>query len=202
MSDERFQFSTAVNLSEQQFVALNRLTSRTSWRLYMSGTVIVASLMLLDTFTFLLGVGLFIIPALAIFAPHKLPVSQEAEYRKSPYFRQLPVLGVSDEGMLFRTEQVDAEIVWRKPFVWEIHDGWLRISPPGFPACWFPVSDLKQAGVFDQVMKKCRKFGVEYDSDEARRTDYGKSLRTIYAKLWPGFSRQCRRHFDRENVGG
>jgi hypothetical protein len=188
MSDGRFKFSAEINLTEQQFVMLNRLTSPKRWPFYITATAIVALLMLLHPFTFLVGVGLFIIPALAIFAPHKLLNCQEQLYRKSPYFRQQPVLSVSDKGLSFRTEQVEAEVLWSKPTVWQEIHGWLKISPAGFPACWFPVPDLKRAGVYDQLMLKCREFGVKFDSDEANRSDSGKQFRTIYTTYGPPIS--------------
>ena len=124
MADDQFQFLVPVSLSEQQFVKLNRLTSPKRWPFYMAATAIVACLMLLHSFTFLLGAGLLIIPALAAFAPHWLLNSQEELYRKSPYFGQKPILGVSDRGLSIRTERVEAEVLWAKPLVWvEIH-GW------------------------------------------------------------------------------
>lgn len=191
MSESRFQFSTEVNLSEQQFVMLNRLTSPNRWPFYMAATAIIACLMLLHPFTFLVGVGLLIIPALAVFVPHELMNCQEQIYRKSPYFRQPPVLGVSDRGLSFQTDQIEAEILWGKPIVWQEIHGWLRISPAGFPACWFPVSDLKRGGVYEQVMLKCREFGVEFDSDEGRRSDGGKQFRTVYTTYGPPISRHA-----------
>ena len=53
---------------------------------------------------------------------------------------------------------------WKLAKVWDEKLGWLRICADSFPNLWYPIDGLKEAGVYQSVIKLCKKNAVRYDS--------------------------------------
>jgi hypothetical protein len=75
--------------------------------------------------------------------------------------------GVSERALWINGPRLNTEVTWENVVVWDERAGWLRISANHTPNAWFPIEKLREAGVYDNVMKLCKKYAVKYDSREA-----------------------------------
>jgi hypothetical protein len=172
IADEKFEFSNTLQFDQQQYVELNGVSRGEKQPYLVAGFAVVGVLMLFWSFTLLLGIFILTITGLVAFAPHKLRGTDAWHYRVRPLYQQAILYGVSDQGLRFETDGAEAEIVWAKTTVWEERDDLLRISPTNFPNCWFPIPELKRAGVHDQVMDKCRRYGRQYKGYRSSSTKF------------------------------
>lgn len=162
IADDRFEFSNTLQFNQQQHLELNGLSRGKKQPLLRACCALAGILMLFWSYTVLLGIILLVVTGLLIFAPQRLPGTDAWYYRRNRFYGQEIVYGVSDQGLSFTTEGVEAEIVWTRKCVWERRGELLRISSVNFPNCWYRISDLELAGVHDQVMDKCRQYGKQY----------------------------------------
>lgn len=75
---------------------------------------------------------------------------------------------ISDKVLRVHNNNLDLKCFWPNLKVWQLRDNWLLLSPHGMQELYFSVEDLKDAGIFDEVMILTKKYAVEYDSTEAR----------------------------------
>ncbi|MEM7633524.1 MAG: hypothetical protein AAF299_03120 [Pseudomonadota bacterium] len=165
VTDDKFEFTNALQFDQQQYVELNGATTG-KWRPVLIASFALAGiLMLFWSYTLMLGIMVLAVTCLSVFAPQFLPGSEAWQYRENPLNQQEVLYGVSDQGLSFKTEGAEAEIVWARKIHWEERGDLLRIWSVNFPLCWFYISELKQAGVYDQVMDKCRRYGKQLKSN-------------------------------------
>ncbi|MDQ8188531.1 hypothetical protein QEH53_23305 [Pelagicoccus sp. SDUM812002] len=75
---------------------------------------------------------------------------------------------LNESGLRLRCKNLDIRATWDMVSVWEDKEGWLRISCEAIPNLYFKTSKLKEAGVFDSVIDLCNKYGVKFNSEEAK----------------------------------
>lgn len=164
MTDDKFEFTNALQFDQQQYVELNGITTG-KWRpVLITGSTLAGILMLFWSYTIILGIVVLAVTCLLVFAPQFLLGNEAWRYWENPLNQQEIFYGISDQGLSFETDGAEAKIVWTRKCVWEERGDLLRISSVNFPTCWFYISGLKQAGIHDQVMDKCRRYGKQFKS--------------------------------------
>ncbi len=159
-----FEFEHTHKWTEKQYVELNGVFSkRTQWlRLILVGMLGV--LCLFWSYTLLLGICILVLMALVLSSPHVVAGTTAYGYRTCPFLREKLTYGVNNERLWLNGSLIEVRVPWESVHVWDERDGWLRVSPIGSPALWFPVSKLKDAGIYDQIIELCKKNGVRFNS--------------------------------------
>ncbi|MEM9472896.1 MAG: hypothetical protein AAGA00_13140 [Pseudomonadota bacterium] len=159
---EKFEFSNTLQFDQEQYVQLNGLLRGKRYPLLRACCALAGIVMLAWSYTLLPGIIMLTILGLLVFSPQRLRGSAEWHYRTNPVYQQPITYVVSNDGLRFLSQGAEAEIVWAKTTVWEVRGDLLRITPPHFPNCWFQMSELEQAGVYEQVMNNCRRYGRQF----------------------------------------
>lgn len=166
---KHFEFEHTHKWTEEQYVDLNRIFSkRTQWIV-----LIVAGMFgifcLFWSYILFLGIFTLALVAIMLFMPHIVAGGSAYGYRTCPFLREKLTYGVSNQRLWLYGSMIEVRVPWASVHVWDEREGWLRISPIGSPALWFPVSKLKDAGIYDRTIELCQRYGVRFNS-RAERT--------------------------------
>ncbi|MEM7633523.1 MAG: hypothetical protein AAF299_03115 [Pseudomonadota bacterium] len=162
MTDNKFEFSHTVKFDEQSYVEVYRPTRGIRKPVRFAAACSLSLAMLLWAYTFLLGLFIISFIGLAWFMTRgKMSAIIAQHYQKNRFLRQKTVFSADERGLCITTKGYKARISWDKASVWRQTNDWLRIQTHGFPNGLFRVSELKQAGVYDQFVATLREHGVK-----------------------------------------
>lgn len=158
-----FLHEQKTKLSQDEFVKIVGLLPRRSrpWRVALA--VVVGVACLFWTYSLILGIALLAAAAISLFAPYLLPAGAAATYRESPHLHQELTYGVGDQELSVVGADLRCRCGWPNLRVWQERDSWLILSPNGMPQLFLSVRQLKDSGVYDDVLALARKHGTEYD---------------------------------------
>ena len=158
-----FKFEHTLHLSIKQYAELESIFSRKSRYRAIVAVAIVGALCLLWSWTFLLGLLLLFLVCLEIFNPHILNKAARDSYKQSADLNGPVTYGVSSDGITFSGTWIQASSGWPNLVQWREREDWLILYPWGLPKIFLRVSELRDAGVYDAVMERACKHGVDYD---------------------------------------
>jgi len=110
----------------------------------------------------ILGIALLVAAVFSLFAPYLLPAGAAATYRESPHLHQELTYGVGDRELSVVGADLCCQCGWQNLKVWQERDGWLILSPNGMPQLFLSVRQLRDAGVYDDVLTLARQHGTKY----------------------------------------
>jgi len=157
-----------MKMSLEQYIELNSSLQRKSRPMRRILLFALGIVFLLSPYTFIIGVLLLALFTLILFIPKIVPFGATSNYKSAEHLHQPLTYSVSEKGLRVYGETIDLKSTWPNLKIWRIRDDWLILSSTGMTALYFKVADLKEAGVFDELMKTIRKHAVEYDSPEAK----------------------------------
>lgn len=172
-ADATFHLERRLEVTEDLFAQLNgHAPSWPSWKrgLLLLTLVGIGIALLFSPWTALLGALILLLSALHLAAPWIDRWAPRRSYRDFDYLQGSTLQGVSDTRLWFEGASLRSESTWAGLRVWAIRDGYLVLSASGMPSLYLLESDLRAAGCFDQVLALAQRFGVQYDSPEARRS--------------------------------
>jgi hypothetical protein len=163
-----FSFEHAFRFTEHLYVALNTTLKRENRPVRLLTVATVGIACLFWSYTLLLGVALLLLMGMAVFLPSLIPGTAANTFRKTAYLKDEMTYGVNEKGLWVKGPRLSAEFNWENVVVWDERAGWLKISASQTPSVWFPIDKLHEAGVYDNVMKLCKKYAVKFNSREAK----------------------------------
>lgn len=156
MTAETFRFSWTVKFDEQQFIDLFRSMARQP---RFAKRTLVGLALLFSQYTMLIGILILILTAFGAFMTRFFPGVAANIYREVPCTGHKTTYFVDEQGLEVKSRGRKIVVRWRGIGGWQQKNGWLSVGLPGFSECLFRVSDLKQAGIYDQVLVKCQTYG-------------------------------------------
>lgn len=154
--DKAFSFSWKVRFNEQQYVDLHRSLSS---ELPFGRRVLLGMALLFSKYTMLIGILCLCLTVFGRFMSRFFPGVSTNSYREMPFVRYKTTYLVDEQGLTVKSRGREIFVRWSGIGTWQQKNGWLSVGLPWFPQCLFRISDLKQAGVYDQVVARCRTHG-------------------------------------------
>jgi hypothetical protein len=154
--DKAFSFSWKVRFSEQQYVDLHRGLSS---ELPFGRRALLGVVLLFSKYTMLIGILCLCLKVFGRFMSRFFPGVSANSYREMPFVRHKTTYLVDEQGLTVKSRGRKIFVRWSGIGTWQQKNGCLSVGLPWFPQCLFRISDLKQAGVYDQVVARCRTHG-------------------------------------------
>lgn len=161
---EQFSFEHTFKFNEELYVRLNSLFTKKSKPLRLSLIAVAGVLCLFWEYSILLGVIILLLSIISLFLPSSLPGTVAANYRKMDYLHSELTYGVNKNKLWVTGKELSVELGWQHAVVWDVREGWLRITAHNIPVLWFEIEKLKEAGVYEKVIELCKKHAVRFDS--------------------------------------
>ena len=70
---------------------------------------------------------------------------------------------INGKGMGISGKHIDTFYAWHLLYTWQIRGDWLILTPSGIPQLYLPISILKENGIYNKVMEKVKKYGIQYN---------------------------------------
>jgi len=168
---EEFRFENTVALTEAQYVAIWSVLPNKPWFKYIRliAIIVIGVVCLFSRYTLLIGLGLLVIAATAVFIPKIMPSSARSMFRRHKYLEYPLTYGVSNQRLWIKGSLIDAGVHWTMLVVWREVEGWLILSPSGIPPLYFSLSRLKEEGLYERVRFMAKSHGQEYNKVPHRR---------------------------------
>ena len=153
---DQFSYSHSVKFTERQYVEIISLFARQSR--YINSAIALAGgiVCLFSAYTVILGVIILVVLVLSLTMPNRIPGTLSKVYQNSRLLKDEVRYGVDNNGLELNCRLLDAKAPWEAVVVWKEQGDWLQIQSEGMPACWFKVSNLRAACVYDDVIKRCK----------------------------------------------
>lgn len=173
-----FEFTHTHEWTEENYVDINRIFwKKKQWlKIFIYG--VFGILCLFWTYTFLLGVFLILLFAIFAWAPYIFVFGSGVKFRECPFLQEAITYGVSNERLWLNNSLIEASVPWETVDVWDERDGWLLVAPTGLPELWFPISKLKDAGLYPKIIVLCKKNGVLFNSRAAKSKRLSRRFRS------------------------
>ena len=171
VTNESFQFELPATVTEADYLAQEALSRPRSLkaRVYLVGFTVLGLVALSSLRTAAVGAVVLAVSLFTWTSPRWSRWSARKTYSWTKYLHGPLTYGLSDQKLWFRGGDLYSESTWAGLAVWEEADGVLRLSAHGMPALRFPIAELRAVGVYDQIRKRLKDHGVEFDSPEHRR---------------------------------
>ena len=163
-----FEFEHTHKWTKEQYVDVNRIFLKRNRWLRITVFGVFGIVCLFWAYTLILGICVLVLMALALLMPHIVAGGTAHGFRTCLYLHEALTYGVSNEKLWLNGSLIEVKVSWESVDVWDERDDWLRVSPRGSPNLWFPVSKLKDAGIFERTIELCEKHGVRFNSRAAR----------------------------------
>ena len=119
-------------------------------------------LLLLSSYTLLLGLVLLALCALAVIMPKFVPFGHRTTWEGHKYLHQNLKYSIGRDGLRLQGKTIEIKLGWDLLVTWRIIGDWLILSASGGPQLFFPISEMKQYGVFEEVMELAKNHGKEF----------------------------------------
>ena len=153
-------FEHTIEFDEETYRAIWQRNS-TRW-LRFAIALVFGLFMLFWSYTLLLGVLVLILCFIQLVSPRLLSKGLYYNFRDHKYLHDPMRYGVSGEHLWVQGRTIDAKASWSLLATWQIRNDWLILSPSGMPKVYLPVAEMKNSGVYDQIMQLAKKNGKEF----------------------------------------
>ena len=167
-----FKFEHAFRFTEKRYVELYGVLGKKNKPLRIAAIGAAGVACLFWSYTFVTGIVILAFLILMLFMPGLMPGAMAHTYRRAAHLHDTLTYGVSDQDLWVTGPQIEARVPWKAAYLWDLRDGWLRISGGGVPNFWFPVAKLKDADIYERVIELCKLYAVRFNSREAREYGY------------------------------
>ena len=155
-----FHFEREYDLDYEEYAAImKREWKRPHWT-RTSFSLVFGVILLFWSYTFVLGVLLLGMLGITILKPSLLEMSR-THFRTRPNLHGPILYGVSDSGLWLRSKGTELSCVWGNLNWWGGNETWLQLHPHGMQPLHFRVDDLKDAGVYSDVLEKINSTGAK-----------------------------------------
>jgi len=161
---ESFSFEHTFKFDEELYVQLNSLFAKKSKTVRLSLVAIAGIACLFWAYSLLLGIIILILVTVSLFLPSFLPATAASNYRKMDYLHNDLTYGVNEQKLWVIGKDFNVEIGWQHAAVWDVREGWLKISANNTPVLWFEIEKLKEAAIYDKVIELCKKHAIRFNS--------------------------------------
>ena len=154
-----FYFEREYDLNYEDYVVFEnqrRLRLR-SWRTSLS--LMIGVILLFWSYTFVLGVLLLGMLGIEILKPSLIGMTRK-KFSDQPNLHGPILYGVSNSRLWIRTEMGQQSCVWGNLVSWVEYETWLRLYPNKMQPLNFRVDDLKEGGVYADVLEKINSTGA------------------------------------------
>jgi len=164
---ESFVFEHAHRFTEQEYVGVTTVFSRKPRPRVtrMAILLVIAGLLLLSRYTFVLGILILLVYLVGRWLPHTLAGTATRQFRESKLLKNELTYGASERGVWVRGPDFSGWAAWHLLGHWRIRGDWLMLPCSGMPTVFLPVSELQAEGVFERVMERVRANGIAYDGE-------------------------------------
>ncbi|NNG03967.1 MAG: hypothetical protein HKM95_07680 [Inquilinus sp.] len=139
-----FRFEHTCEFTEERYVSLGSEDFEPRrWRgvLVLVGVGVAC---LFWSYSFLLGLLILALAALARWPHLMLPHSSRETYRWSPYLGEHATYGLNAKEIWLSAPSIEIRVPWPMIYVWEEKRGWLRLHAYNAPQFWFPVGGSRK----------------------------------------------------------
>jgi len=167
-----FEYQHKKKFSETEYVELERLEINWTLKSIIKKIILIAIGVILLFFKYTIGIGvlvLFLFLFLA-FMPLYSKSNMRKQFRETPYWHEELTFGVDQDQFWVTGKSIGAKCKWKNLKVWQIKNNWLTLSVAGIPKLYFPIVDLKENNVYEELLALCHKYGVEFDNPKAKAT--------------------------------
>ena len=161
-----FSFQHQLTLSEDQYVSIWRSAkSSRRWRMLASSSasaVAIGALSFLSKYTIALGLAIacfFLFLGILGFLP---PPMLRKTYRGFSYLKHPVTYSLDKKGISVEGNGIQAKAAWQHLSTWQITGDWLVLKFKCTPTAFFPVDQLKEAGIFEPVMSLAKQSAPEF----------------------------------------
>lgn len=160
-----FTFEHTHKFTEKEYVELMRLLSKSNKFLRRAVVLLIGIACLFWVYTFLFGVLLILCIILIPILIRTIPGAAANSYKKMYILRAENLYGVNEKELWMKNNKAFSKISWKLISLWDERTGWLRIVSETNQNFWFPISELKNAGVYQNVIELCKANAKRYDSN-------------------------------------
>lgn len=153
-------FEHTIEFDEESYRAIWQRKS-TRWLRFVIALVL-GLFMLFWSYTLLLGVVVLILCFIHLISPSLLSKGLHHNFQGLKYLHHPLKYGVSEEYLWVQGRTIDAKASWSLLATWQVRNDWLVLSPSGIPQVYLPISKMKKAGVYDQIMELAKRNGKEF----------------------------------------
>jgi hypothetical protein len=143
-------------------------TYRTIWQknstrwLCFAIALVIGILLLLWSYTILLGVILLILCFISLVSPQILRKGLHHNFQGHKYLHQQLKFGVSAEHIWVEGDTINTKASWTLLITWQIREDWLILSASGMPQVYLPISEMTRSGVYNKILELATKNGKEF----------------------------------------
>ena len=171
-----FEFEHTHKWTKEQYVNVNRIFSKRFWWLRITVFGVFGIVCLFWAYTLILGILVLVLLPIVMLMPQIIAGGSAYGFRTCAFLQEALTYGVSSKGLWLNGSLIQVRVPWESVDVWDERDGWLRVAPIGSPNLWFPVSKLKDAGIFERTIELCEKHGVRFNSRAARSSHLSRPI--------------------------
>jgi hypothetical protein len=171
-SSDTFKFEHTRELSEADYRALQAYSPsgyRLRGRLILGAITLLGFVSLFSLSTLAVGIVLLIAAIIGWSFPRMMRSSARRTYEQYRYLHGPVTYGVSNEGFWLRAAHLDSFSRWPNLAGWREHDDVLNLGASGMMPVYLPVSQLRNAGLYDRVMDLARHHGSEFGVANSRK---------------------------------
>ncbi len=128
----------------------------------ISFTISIGIIMLFWSYTMILGILVLGLCLIALVSPSIITKGLHHNYHGHKYLHQPLTYGVSEDFLWVRGKTLDASANWSLLATWQVRADWLILNASGIPQVFLPVSEMKESGIFDQIMQLALDYGKEF----------------------------------------
>ena len=162
MTAREFEYTHTLKFDKQQYVEAHADLMRINRPLRLVAGCLVAVVMLFWPYTMIISICYFGFLLLAVWLPlSAVPRHMSNFFEANRFIRQKTVYTADQSGFTITTKGFRTRVSWDNAVFWQLSRNWLHVQTRGFPNAWFRVSELKQAGMHDQLITTLREHGVK-----------------------------------------
>jgi len=152
-----FEYSYTHQFTENEYIAIS--TSYTfSSRLLLPALVgAIGILLLFSAYTLILGIVCLAFVPLKLFLPKLAERGLHNDFMKRKIFRQPITYTLTDSELKIQSDGIDGRSSWSHLVSWREYAGWFILKVSGIGTLYFPIVNLKNAGIYDLVVQIAKK---------------------------------------------
>jgi hypothetical protein len=164
-----FSFEHSSRFTEDQYVRLTNLASKKMSIFKKLILLVIGIICLFWVYSLLFGIFILILAFLSIFMPRTIPGTLANNFRKIESLHDEIVYGVNEKKLWMRSSRMEVIVSWDLIKVWcEIED-YLRLSSDASFVFWYPISRLKELGIYSSIKELCYRNAVEFNSKTSEK---------------------------------
>jgi hypothetical protein len=157
-----FTFEHTLELRPAIYLEINETFERKSRPVRRLAALAIGLACLAFAYTIVLGIIILVVLALAVLVPRLIPDSAARSFAASTHLHGPVKYGVSATHLWAEGDLFVQRCAWDLIAVYEERGDWLRIAPRGLNQLYFSISELKAAGVYDQILSLAEHHAEQY----------------------------------------